>query len=532
MSGGTSESQKLDQFCLDTLDSLQQLPFRKCLRISEHVLAELREQTGWSAVLLFEVDDSPQTDETIVLRASAGQSSSLTESVRAKELGPVLSKVHEELPAARPVSIEVSVESGQVGFAHCLAVPLMLRGALAGLLVVASKSPLFQLTHVTTTLQRLGQSLLQSRRTALQRLAGRRERRLLKCMSAHAGDMAVLLNADGRVLFVVSAGDRPIKLKRQQALESQVHPDDCDLLSSTIAESQQTGALVTGMIRLLDDAKYQVIIEARRKPMQRHRVVVFRKFSGCGIAHQEALDHELIRASRLRLLARMSADCVHQLNQPLQVLMADCDTMAAQLKRGIMNRVVMKDSMERLASSTQAFRDTVQQLSRFSAFRELSCDPVSLRELLEDSAAIAASRFASGYSVTSIRLPSTHDDLRVDVDRLHMIDAISQLIMNAVEASQRSDAEQGHVSIRVDNEIRNHFVAVEISDQGPGISFDPAEHLFEGHESTREDGCGLGLSICHDVVVAHGGQLHVRNAAEAGCVVTLTLPVHRSDSDR
>ncbi|TIP71521.1 MAG: PAS domain-containing sensor histidine kinase, partial [Mesorhizobium sp.] len=71
-------------------------------------------------------------------------------------------------------------------------------------------------------------------------------------------------------------------------------------------------------------------------------------------------------------------------------------------------------------------------------------------------------------------------------------------------------------------------VEVEVRDSGRGLS-DP-ERIFEAFYTTKPDGMGMGLAICHSIVEAHRGRIWAENAETGGASITFSLPI--ADSAR
>ena len=65
---------------------------------------------------------------------------------------------------------------------------------------------------------------------------------------------------------------------------------------------------------------------------------------------------------------------------------------------------------------------------------------------------------------------------------------------------------------------------VSIRDNGPGLTEEQEERIFDAFFTTKTKGTGLGMSIAKRLVEAHGGQINVGHAAVAGAEFVITLP--------
>ena len=66
-------------------------------------------------------------------------------------------------------------------------------------------------------------------------------------------------------------------------------------------------------------------------------------------------------------------------------------------------------------------------------------------------------------------------------------------------------------------------VEIGVRDNGPGLSPEVAERLFEPFLTTKEKGMGVGLSICRAIVESHGGRLWASPNADRGVTFSFTL---------
>jgi signal transduction histidine kinase len=67
------------------------------------------------------------------------------------------------------------------------------------------------------------------------------------------------------------------------------------------------------------------------------------------------------------------------------------------------------------------------------------------------------------------------------------------------------------------------FVQLSIVDQGTGIPEDQLDRVFEPFVSWKENGLGLGLTICRSLVTAHEGRLWAVNNPDRGATFHLLL---------
>jgi OmpR-family two-component system manganese-sensing sensor histidine kinase len=99
---------------------------------------------------------------------------------------------------------------------------------------------------------------------------------------------------------------------------------------------------------------------------------------------------------------------------------------------------------------------------------------------------------------------------------------LSNLLGNALKFCARGD------TIRIRGHAEERSLILDIEDTGPGIPAADIPHLFEQYWSTargRQRGTGLGLFICHAIVLAHGGFLTVASTVGVGTCFRIVLPL-------
>jgi two-component system sensor kinase FixL len=109
---------------------------------------------------------------------------------------------------------------------------------------------------------------------------------------------------------------------------------------------------------------------------------------------------------------------------------------------------------------------------------------------------------------------------QVLLDRVQIQQVLINLFRNAVEAMAGSAERHLRISTRRENA---GFIRVTVADTGPGVSPDVADQLFTAFVSTKDDGMGLGLSICRTIVEANGGRIWLEPRPGGGSQFHFTL---------
>ena len=154
----------------------------------------------------------------------------------------------------------------------------------------------------------------------------------------------------------------------------------------------------------------------------------------------------------------------------------------------------------------------------------LDLQMVSPAKLVEASVYAAREPAAAAGSELVTEVMSNLPDIRIDQQRIAYV--FANLITNAVKYSPDGST----IRVRADKGVTRagkSSTRFSVKDQGPGITPDQQEHIFERFyrvPGTKKSGAGLGLSIAREIVVAHGGEIGVLSAPGEGCEFFFVLP--------
>jgi signal transduction histidine kinase len=227
----------------------------------------------------------------------------------------------------------------------------------------------------------------------------------------------------------------------------------------------------------------------------------------------------LIQSEKMNAVGSMSAGLLHEINNPLNYSLT-----AISLLRQYKD-TLSPDMQEMLADIEEGMtriRDVITHLKHF-AYPEkagtLSSFPIA--EAIE-SAMKLVGRELDGAAVR-IDLPQ---GLVVQGQKTQLMHVFINLLSNAAKALAEFPP-NGSKLISISGHPDGETATIEVADNGPGVAPDVIGRIFEPFFTTRDVGAGmgLGLSICHTIIEAHGGSISVTNRPEGGALFTIHIPL-------
>ncbi|MBI5034585.1 MAG: HAMP domain-containing protein [Chloroflexi bacterium] len=222
---------------------------------------------------------------------------------------------------------------------------------------------------------------------------------------------------------------------------------------------------------------------------------------------------------------RQLASIVHELARPLTIMRAAVETLRATIDTDREIRDTMLTNLEEEFGRMERLLRNLRGIHR-RAERPLELDlaMIPLNRIIEASLA-SFEPLAEQTGITlRVEMSKPLPLIRADEDRL--IQVLTNLLDNAFKFTPRG----GTISVRALQ--KNNSVTVQVEDTGIGIAPTELSHLFEpfytGDESRplEKRGMGLGLTICREIIMAHGGQIQIDSVKPKGTRVSFSLPMH------
>jgi two-component system sensor kinase FixL len=108
-------------------------------------------------------------------------------------------------------------------------------------------------------------------------------------------------------------------------------------------------------------------------------------------------------------------------------------------------------------------------------------------------------------------------------DRIQIEQVLLNLLRNAMDAMEAANTERRSIVVEARHK-GDHAVGISVADSGPGIAPEMTDRIFEPFVTTKPLGMGMGLSISHSIVDAHGGSLRMAPSVPSGAIFFFDLP--------
>jgi two-component system sensor kinase FixL len=209
------------------------------------------------------------------------------------------------------------------------------------------------------------------------------------------------------------------------------------------------------------------------------------------------------------------------LNQPLTAILSNAQAALRLLADESPNLEEVRDTLKDIVEDNRRASEVIQRLHLLLRKRETQHHPLDLNELVHETLKLAHTNLLSNGM--TVRKELSHQLPAIHGDRVQLQQVLLNLVMNACSAMADCAPAGRSLTMRT---ARWHGGGAHVSvhDRGRGISPENLERIFEPFFTTRNEGLGLGLTICRAIVVAHGGKLWAENNRDGGASFHFTLP--------
>jgi signal transduction histidine kinase len=239
---------------------------------------------------------------------------------------------------------------------------------------------------------------------------------------------------------------------------------------------------------------------------------------------------DLVRIDRLTEMGRMAAGIVHDLKNPLSIInqAAGWGKVVVEDAQGIQDteQEELIRVLSEIEEQTSRCRCITNQILDFVRESGSEVKEFSLQIFIQDTLRYLEPELK--YPQIQVKTHMPEQPVRVHSDYKLLQQVMVNILSNAIHAVRENQENQGSLHITV--EEHNAEKQILITDNGSGIPDHVQEHIFELFYTTKPEGTGLGLPICHRIMNRLGGSIWFESHKGRGTTFYLTIPKQRPTS--
>jgi len=230
---------------------------------------------------------------------------------------------------------------------------------------------------------------------------------------------------------------------------------------------------------------------------------------------------ELVRAQRAQAWQEVARRVAHEIKNPLTPIQLSAQRLRRRYRELLESQEgdVLDEATRTIVTQVEDLKRLVDEFRRFAKLPESRPVPGDLNQVVAE--VVALYRPVHPQILFEVQLEDLLPSVELDAEQIKR--ALINLMDNAVAALE--GAEYAMVRVHTAYDPGRRVVRAVVSDNGPGLSAEAFERLFEPYFSTKRGGTGLGLAIVKSIVTDHKGYVRAASNQPQGTRITVELPL-------
>lgn len=242
---------------------------------------------------------------------------------------------------------------------------------------------------------------------------------------------------------------------------------------------------------------------------------------------------QLIQSSKLATLGEMATGIAHELNQPLSGIRTRAQLVNKGIERSLFTAERIVQNQNEIIQLVDRITRIIDHMRIFARQDQLRFAPFKLSQSVEGALSLLGEQLRIHAIEVETDVPEDlppvlGEPLQVEQVILNLLSNARDAVDSRAEQERAEGRRQGHKQIRLRlHPLGEGELALEVRDNGLGMSEDVRAKIFEPFYTTKPvgRGTGLGLSISYGIIASHNGRIEVDSAPGEGSAFRVILPV-------
>jgi C4-dicarboxylate-specific signal transduction histidine kinase len=220
-------------------------------------------------------------------------------------------------------------------------------------------------------------------------------------------------------------------------------------------------------------------------------------------------------------MGELTASIAHEVNQPLAGMVTNAGTCLRMLSGDPPNVDGARETARRTIRDGNRMSEVITRLRALYSKRDATTEAMNLNDAVREVVALSSNEIQRNS--VALRLELADDLPLLAGDRVQLQQVILNLFRNASDAMSGIGDRPRRLLIRTQ---RDESDGVRLTVQDAGVGFDPqaVDKLFKAFYTTKNDGMGIGLSVCRSIIESHHGRLWASLNDGPGASFSFVIP--------
>ena len=233
---------------------------------------------------------------------------------------------------------------------------------------------------------------------------------------------------------------------------------------------------------------------------------------------------DLAHITSVMTMGELAASIAHEINQPLAAVVTNADACMEWLSSEPPNLEEARAAVDCIAQDGTRASEVIRHIRAMFTKANPERARVHINELIREIGGLMQAEASRNQVALQTELAA---DLPATIgDRVQLQQVIVNLVLNGIEAMSAVTDRPRRLVIRSERQDSDQ-VLIAVRDSGVGIDAKDFRRIFDAFFTTKAQGMGMGLSICHSIIEAHGGRLWASTNSDHGATLQFTLPADR-----